>query len=77
MTKYSFDENEGFKKGKEVWFEMRGPKVAEAAIVSPVRTRFRQRFLAASVARFMAPRASPGPRGESLRRSQGGALAGA
>ena len=32
MTKHSFDENEGFKKGKEVWFEMRGPKVAEAAM---------------------------------------------
>ena len=32
MTKYAFDENEGFKKGREVWFEMRGPKVAEAAM---------------------------------------------
>ena len=32
MTKHSFDENEGFKEGKEVWFEMRGPKVAEAAM---------------------------------------------
>ena len=32
MTKFAFDENEGFKKGKEVWFEMRGAKVAEAAM---------------------------------------------
>ncbi len=32
MTKYAFDENEGFKKGREVWFEMRGPKVAQAAM---------------------------------------------
>jgi 4-carboxymuconolactone decarboxylase len=32
VTKYSYNENEGFKKGRDVWFEMRGPKVAEAAM---------------------------------------------
>ena len=32
VTKYPFDENEGFKKGRDVWFEMRGPKVAQAAM---------------------------------------------
>lgn len=29
---YPFDENEAFKAGREVWFEMRGTKVAEAAM---------------------------------------------
>jgi 4-carboxymuconolactone decarboxylase len=28
----NYDENEGFKKGRDVWFEMRGPKVAQAAL---------------------------------------------
>lgn len=32
MTKFAFDENDAFKKGREVWFEMRGPKVAQAAM---------------------------------------------
>ena len=32
MTKFAFDENEAFRKGRDVWFEMRGPKVAQAAM---------------------------------------------
>ena len=32
MTKYSYDETEGFKAGRDVWFDMRGPKVAQAAM---------------------------------------------
>jgi 4-carboxymuconolactone decarboxylase len=32
MTKLPFDENEGFKKGRDVWFEMRGTTAAEAAM---------------------------------------------
>ena len=32
MAKYPFDENDAFKKGRDVWFEMRGPAVAQAAL---------------------------------------------
>ncbi len=32
MSKYEFTENEFFNAGKEIWFEMRGQKVAEAAM---------------------------------------------
>ena len=32
MTDFPFDENEFFKAGKEVWFEMRGPAVAQKAM---------------------------------------------
>jgi 4-carboxymuconolactone decarboxylase len=32
MTKLPFNENEGFKAGREVWFEMRGPKAAQQAL---------------------------------------------
>ncbi len=32
MTTFPFDENEFFKAGKEVWFEMRGPAVAQKAM---------------------------------------------
>ena len=32
MTKHAYDENEGFKTGRDVWFEMRTPKVAQAAM---------------------------------------------
>ena len=32
MTKYAYNETEGFKKGRDVWFEMRGAKVAQAAV---------------------------------------------
>ena len=32
MTEFPFDENEFFKAGKEVWFEMRGPEVAQKAL---------------------------------------------
>jgi 4-carboxymuconolactone decarboxylase len=32
VTQLSYDENEGFKKGRDVWFAMRGPKVAQAAL---------------------------------------------
>ena len=32
MTKYPYDENDAFKAGKDVWFEMRGHAVAQAAI---------------------------------------------
>ena len=32
MTKHAYDENEGFKTGRDVWFEMRGPKAAQAML---------------------------------------------
>ena len=32
MTTYPFNETDGFKAGRDVWFEMRGPKVAQAAM---------------------------------------------
>ena len=32
MSQFEFKENEFFNAGKEVWFEMRGQKVAEAAM---------------------------------------------
>ena len=32
MTKYTYDETEAFKTGRDVWFEMRGEKVAQAAL---------------------------------------------
>lgn len=32
MTKYSYDENEAFKAGRDVWFEMRGPAAAQVAL---------------------------------------------
>ncbi len=32
MTNYSFDENEAFVTGRAVWFEMRGPGNAQAAM---------------------------------------------
>lgn len=32
MSKYTFTENEFFTAGRDVWFEMRGQKVAEAAM---------------------------------------------
>jgi len=32
VTKYAYDETEAFKTGRDVWFEMRGPKVAQAAL---------------------------------------------
>jgi 4-carboxymuconolactone decarboxylase len=32
LTKYPFNETDGFKAGRDVWFEMRGPKVAQAAM---------------------------------------------
>lgn len=32
MAKYTYKETEGFKAGRDVWFEMRGAKVAQAAV---------------------------------------------
>ncbi len=32
MSKYEFKENEFFNAGRDIWFEMRGQKVAEAAM---------------------------------------------
>jgi 4-carboxymuconolactone decarboxylase len=32
MTKFPYDENEYFKAGRDVWFEMRGPAAAQAAL---------------------------------------------
>jgi 4-carboxymuconolactone decarboxylase len=32
VTKLAYDETEAFKTGRDVWFEMRGPKVAQAAL---------------------------------------------
>lgn len=32
MTKIPYDENEGFKAGRDVWFEMRGAKAAQQAL---------------------------------------------
>jgi 4-carboxymuconolactone decarboxylase len=32
MAKLSYDENEGFKKGRDVWFEMRGQRAAQTAL---------------------------------------------
>ena len=32
MTKHSYDETEAFKTGRDVWFEMRGPKAAQAML---------------------------------------------
>src|SRR5262245_17149822 len=32
MTKYTYDETEAFKAGRDVWFEMRGPKAAQALL---------------------------------------------
>ncbi|MBX9702330.1 MAG: carboxymuconolactone decarboxylase family protein [Acetobacteraceae bacterium] len=32
MTKFPFDETPGFKAGRDVWFEMRGPAVAQKAL---------------------------------------------
>jgi 4-carboxymuconolactone decarboxylase len=32
MTKIPYDENEAFKAGRDVWFEMRGPKAAQLAL---------------------------------------------
>ena len=32
MAKLPYDENEGFKKGRDVWFEMRGQATAQAAL---------------------------------------------
>lgn len=32
MTKFPFDETEAFKAGRDVWFEMRGPAAAQAAL---------------------------------------------
>ena len=43
-----FDENEGFKKGRDVWFEMRGPRVAQAALYQAAQhemTRDLRQFL--------------------------------
>jgi len=32
VTKYSYNETEGFKKGRDVWFEMRGATAAQALV---------------------------------------------
>jgi 4-carboxymuconolactone decarboxylase len=32
VTKYSYDETEAFKTGRDVWFEMRGPQAAQAML---------------------------------------------
>ena len=32
MTKLPYDETEGFKAGRDVWFEMRGPAAAQKAL---------------------------------------------
>jgi 4-carboxymuconolactone decarboxylase len=32
VPKHSYDETDGFKTGRDVWFEMRGPKAAQAAL---------------------------------------------
>jgi 4-carboxymuconolactone decarboxylase len=32
MTKLPYNENEGFKAGRDVWFEMRGPQAAQKAL---------------------------------------------
>ena len=32
MTKYSYDETEAFKTGRDVWFEMRGANAAQAMV---------------------------------------------
>lgn len=32
MAKHPYDENEAFKTGRDVWFEMRGAKEAQAAL---------------------------------------------
>lgn len=32
MAQHPYDENEGFKTGRDVWFEMRGAKEAQAAL---------------------------------------------
>ena len=32
MAKLPYDENEAFKSGRDVWFEMRGPAVAQKAL---------------------------------------------
>jgi 4-carboxymuconolactone decarboxylase len=32
MAKLPYDENEGFKKGRDVWFEMRGQAAAQTAL---------------------------------------------
>jgi 4-carboxymuconolactone decarboxylase len=32
MTKHPYDENEGFRVGRDVWFEMRGPAAAQKAL---------------------------------------------
>ena len=32
VAKHPYDENEGFKTGKDVWFEMRGPAAAQVAL---------------------------------------------
>lgn len=32
MTKYPYNETEAFKAGRDVWFDMRGEKVAQAAV---------------------------------------------
>jgi 4-carboxymuconolactone decarboxylase len=32
MTKFPYNETDYFKAGRDVWFEMRGPKVAQAAV---------------------------------------------
>lgn len=48
MTTYPFDETEAFKAGREVWFEMRGTKVAEAAMAEAAQhpmTRDLRQFL--------------------------------
>ena len=42
MAKLPYDENEGFKKGRDVWFEMRGHATAQAAM--QVMNRFLNRL---------------------------------
>jgi 4-carboxymuconolactone decarboxylase len=32
LSKYPYDETDAFKTGRDVWFEMRGPKVAQATM---------------------------------------------
>lgn len=32
MTQYPYNETDAFKTGRDVWFEMRGPKVAQVAL---------------------------------------------
>jgi 4-carboxymuconolactone decarboxylase len=32
VTQYPYNETDAFKTGRDVWFEMRGPKVAQAAM---------------------------------------------